>query len=601
VALGMGAAAALAIMTHYKLSSMRRRAARQRWAEAEQRIREQFPMFDKITLQVAASAFTSDRAERLSNGVKKIALILRHTGHELQEAFKDCHLTRNSGHDDYDNTVMDFFVAWREVGEAKISCSAQMLAFVTKLSAAAAELEQKSKRNSDDAKQLQNTLVEEATKLAIAKCSRWFTWFRWGVKTIDSDSGLEQQALNEKRAVVTATLSRLLENSETMQSSGNTAITNALEDVRRAAKPVGEKLGQLRSSCNAGSARPRAPVANSHVDKLLNKITTAEGRQELRKVEEVKAAEAAKENGPSKQSVETPMLAPPTKQLNEGSWRIQGLYEHQALKVGLRRLDVSWEVDSLLEFPRGKDGGALLFRELLFKQLLMGKIRLQSVTGNDIAAAQRDLDSLSLRQLLRLRIQHIDFTPSGCGADTVSAVGGTHEAFLSKLDGLLFRGLGVKAAGEFVSTLDAHKLGREAVLFTAGAASISSPQWWCWWLTEERRTFFHAANFACTAIFPNGESVLEVTDLSKRDRHEPTGSLRWLDWRIDAVAEESKLSPAPMREATADTSQSCSMPSRTSQSSGGDPVVEARIAPVTCATVLQDVRQGLKKTGNRTS
>merc|ERR1711920_1160148 len=48
--------------------------------------------------------------------------------------------------------------------------------------------------------------------------------------------------------------------------------------------------------------------------------------------------------------------------------------------------------------------------------------------------------------------------------------------------------------------------------------------------------------FVYRAEFPTAiGGVLEVTDLSKRDRHEPSGRLRWLDWRVDHIHEESCL------------------------------------------------------------
>ena len=71
-----------------------------------------------------------------------------------------------------------------------------------------------------------------------------------------------------------------------------------------------------------------------------------------------------------------------------------------------------------------------------------------------------------LPQLLRLRVLHLDFTPSGCGADTVTAVGGTHQAFLSTLDTLLFQHLGRQATNQLVAAVST---GRE--LFPCAASS----------------------------------------------------------------------------------------------------------------------------------
>merc|ERR1719210_428436 len=124
-------------------------------------------------------------------------------------------------------------------------------------------------------------------------------------------------------------------------------------------------------------------------------------------------------------------MAPPVDQLSEREWRIKGVYDHQVLKAGLRRLDIEWTsgATGLFDLPRGKDGSALLFRESLFRDLLAGKIQLQSVPVNDVSAAQNDIKRLSLLQLLHLRVQHIDFTPSGSSIDTVVSAGNAHETF----------------------------------------------------------------------------------------------------------------------------------------------------------------------------
>ena len=71
--------------------------------------------------------------------------------------------------------------------------------------------------------------------------------------------------------------------------------------------------------------------------------------------------------------------------IGPGTWRIRGIYEHQALKIGLRCLDEAWSLDgkSLSEqLPSG------LFRAKLMGELLQGVVSLQSITGN-IATSQR--------------------------------------------------------------------------------------------------------------------------------------------------------------------------------------------------------------------
>jgi len=222
----------------------------------------------------------------------------------------------------------------------------------------------------------------------------------------------------------------------------------------------------------------------------------------------------------------------------------------------LRLLDASLPLEALETFPRGRDGGSTLFRERLLADLMSGARELRSVVSSDVVAAQRDVHSLSLRQLLRLRVRHLDFVPSGCGSDTVTGVGGAHEAFLSAVDNRMFRLLGETVAGPFATQLDVdmHRLGREAVLLVAAASAVTVSSWWCWWIMGELRVFLHVGNLSsCGASgpividsFPEGVAgVLEVTDYSKADRHEPTGTLRWFDWRVDLVACESALSDGP--------------------------------------------------------
>lgn len=261
------------------------------------------------------------------------------------------------------------------------------------------------------------------------------------------------------------------------------------------------------------------------------------------------------------------MLKPPVELLEDGQWRIKGVYEHQVLKAGLRQLSERWCQDQadLLSFPKGSDGRPLMFREKFFRDLLEGSVRLQSLPARDISSAQPDIKHLALPQLLHLRVLHLDYSPSGVGADTVHSVGGTQEAFMATLDSELFRLLGRRAMGlngegktwgsrgrvgvaENADISDVHRLGREAVFLVSAAAAIPAVPWWAWWVTDERRRFFDASKFTSVEHFPRGkDGVLEVTDYSKPDRHEPTGRLRWFDWKVCLVPEECQLSAAPLR------------------------------------------------------
>lgn len=238
--------------------------------------------------------------------------------------------------------------------------------------------------------------------------------------------------------------------------------------------------------------------------------------------------------------------------LKEGtSWpkTVTGIYEHQALKVGLRSLDEAWAGSGLADFPIGKDA---LVKESLLRSLLFGEVHLKSLPGSDLVAAQGDLQRLSLGQLLRLRVLLLDFTPSGAGGGGVSAFNfqASHETFLRMLDGLVFARLGEKIRGGGVQCdADTADLGRDSALMVAAATAISSPSWWCWWLPMEksRRVFFDASKFQISESFPAG-GVLEADKRSKVDRNETTGNLRQMDWQVRHVMSAADLrTDSPVR------------------------------------------------------
>jgi len=105
-------------------------------------------------------------------------------------------------------------------------------------------------------------------------------------------------------------------------------------------------------------------------------MTTSEGRQQLRQKEAV--TEAAT---PVVQVEEAaPMTAPPCEKKPDGSWRIRGVYHHQVLKAGLRLLNERWNTPEreLVDLPK------TMMRAGLFRDLLIGKIRLQSVPREEL-------------------------------------------------------------------------------------------------------------------------------------------------------------------------------------------------------------------------
>ena len=155
--------------------------------------------------------------------------------------------------------------------------------------------------------------------------------------------------------------------------------------------------------------------------------------------------------------------------------------------VGLRVLDERWSTDNLHNFPRGKDGVAVLSREKLLSDLLAGTVRLKAVVSDDVAALQSDLIKLNLRQLLRLHALLLNFIQSECESNTVTGVGSTLAALYTVLDTLLFKLLGAVATqpcvpSSFTPSLradDRRRHGQEAAEFVMADKAAPSPGWWC--------------------------------------------------------------------------------------------------------------------------
>jgi len=312
-------------------------------------------------------------------------------------------------------------------------------------------------------------------------------------------------------------------------------------------------LGFQKYSLSTLTAKtPPKRQESNKIKGLMKAMGSAEDREKLRDAEApdqdaMAAAIAA-------QVEDAPMMPPVTK-IADKKWRISGMYEHQVLKCGLRQLDALWPEDGLLDVSDGKSGaGSRVLRKKLLTDLIGGEVHLKSVNPNDLSAAQGDLKFLTLGQLLRLRVNHIDFTPSGSGANTCNRQGEIHATFLGQLDQMLFEQLGRKAAagvlGDDLEASMAHRLGRESVILVAAAAAVPSPPWWVWWIADDCRAYFNAEHFMSSKEFPTGKSakwgVLEIkSDCSRRDQNEPTGRLRWLDWNIAACKSEAELAKVP--------------------------------------------------------
>jgi len=236
------------------------------------------------------------------------------------------------------------------------------------------------------------------------------------------------------------------------------------------------------------------------------------------------------------------MMAPPCETVKSGLWSIKGIYEHQGMKIGLRRLDEIWAGVDLDVYPTGK--GALL-KEKLFRNLFSGEMEIQAIPGNDISAAQPDIKRLSLVQLLRLRVILIDFVPSG-GNGLSSGAG---EAFIRTLDGILFDKLGQRIANVGITGSEPSSfasLGRESMMMMGAAGAVTSLRWWVWWVpgSADQRVFFDAQDYTIVKVFPV-DGALEITIFSKPDTNDSTGMLRWMDWQVRHITNLDDLKPEP--------------------------------------------------------
>jgi hypothetical protein len=352
--------------------------------------------------------------------------------------------------------------------------------------------------------------------------------------------------LREQWSTTLAGLQKLAKKLNAERQASADAIAEAAAEAWRLGKPVGEKMSHpnYRSS---GDRDPNWCV----VENDPGKMSTPRGRSPM----------SPEQDGPDTAHTAASTRSPahatlPLQECGTAAWCIAGIYEHQALLMGLRCLDEAWAArgrdaqHQLTHLPSG------LRRAKLIEKLLGGIVTLQAVTGNDIATAQCDLQSLSVQQLLRLRVKNLDVMP-------VLAVGSTHEVFLTTLDRLLFQKLGnravEKASAVPVPTLlpsrapaefvDEYKVGREAVLYVAASVSLTASPWWSWWVTDERRIFFNAERFESSVRFPTGDEagVLQVADFSKAEKHESKDRYRRLDWRIQLISDEACLSNVPLR------------------------------------------------------
>jgi len=366
-------------------------------------------------------------------------------------------------------------------------------------------------------------------------------------------------------------------------------LKKALESLHRCAQDVSRELA---------SSEPRSirspNIRGENVRKRVQNWSTEEGRQKHREETE------HQDGGPEVVDAPTPLREPPCKQLGADEWQIEKVYTHQVLKIGLRWLDANWDTKDLLDLPVPRSGSSGLLKPKLILDLLSGEVHLKSVPSNDVSAAQGDIEHLSLRQLLRLRVRHLDFTPSGCGSNSVHGAQSTHEALLTKIDTKLFRQLGEtpiqrcapsNLSGDLRSA-DYCRLGREVVLLVAAAIVIKEPAWWCWWLSDADKVFFCPKTFKsrcedggtdyCMNSFPEG-GVLSLTDHTKHCAQQK--DLQWFDWHVQRINSEDALPKVRPAGNTASASE-------------GTGATGAAVAEALSPELLKQTLGSLRRTGS---
>eukprot|EP00927_Polykrikos_kofoidii_P080070 TRINITY_DN76936_c0_g1_i1.p1 TRINITY_DN76936_c0_g1~~TRINITY_DN76936_c0_g1_i1.p1 ORF type:complete len:747 (-),score=129.87 TRINITY_DN76936_c0_g1_i1:189-2306(-) len=586
-------------------------------------------------------ASTADAVRRFTTGLERVSAFYAGAGAELAEVFADFALSKEL--EDDHRIVCELFVAWREVGEAEITLAEKARELCACLKVMAKRCDSERTQRHTEAQRLRSALSTAVSASAAKRTSAatgggggWLGgWLGGGAAEVPVfDEEAESKRLESQRCATDACLDHIAEEMAASLSRHRTSLADGVADVRRFVKIVGEKVSVLKpswrgtsgsnprgktrraTSSDPSTARAADGASGSKITGLIRSLSTVEGRQRHQETQDRLVPPPVFVDNNDK------MLAPPVEPAGEGLQRIRGVYEHMVLKVGLRLLDERWATETqatISNFPRTAAGSSALLRESLMRDLLIGKIRLQSVTINDVSAAQNDVKKLSLHQLLRLRVLHLDYTPSGCGSDTVATIGAAHEGFMSAVDSLLFRALGQKATAGLaasganaVAPADMHRVGREAMFFMAASVSISSPVWWCWWITDDRRVFFDAASFVSSPDFPSATSdtvgVLEVADFSKPDKHEPSGRLRWFDWRVEHVKEQASLSPEPKRAGggqgngsvcATDAADDAGPPEDTQRSLDVSCSVGGATAAMVNPAMLRGLRNSLRRTDTR--
>lgn len=240
----------------------------------------------------------------------------------------------------------------------------------------------------------------------------------------------------------------------------------------------------------------------------------------------------------------------PTKKTQLGEFVVEGLYVESALKCGLRVMDEARPETGLTEFPRRPNGTPLCMAQPFIEALISKQQKMKESDATQLSTAQGDLKHLSVRQLLRLRVNNLDYTPKGEGRNAASG-----EGLLFKLDMMLFLELGRSVVKDLMDKLpalqdaDLHLLGRQAVLISAASLTVTADTtWWVLWCVGQL-IYFDAKEFKGSLEFP-ASGALDIRDDTYSDP--VSKGVHWmLRWQVTQVGSASMIR-APQRQPSKD-------------------------------------------------
>lgn len=196
--------------------------------------------------------------------------------------------------------------------------------------------------------------------------------------------------------------------------------------------------------------------------------------------------------------------------------------EERIFKYGLLAISDVLGEEGIMKLPRYKCGRPRVMREGFMLRLLSGVLELRNSPDIDVASAQPDIKHLSLKQVLKLRKQHIDFS-MGCAT-------ASKEAFMRRLDERL-----TSALCEYMGITNSSKsavrhfvliFGAQRGVIEQGYASNIEPSCWLLNLPPYRR-YIHTKTGEITETGP--DEVRSYYSHVFNDRF--TGERMW-KWQI---------------------------------------------------------------------